>query len=125
MPLPIVKIRAWEVINEAAALSNDVLSAIISGFVAPTSVPLIENYVDEYFSRLAGFWADNSIEIAKRLVLGLYPRWSVDEGSVVEKTDSWLAAHSDAPAALRRLLIERRDDLARAIYLKSTQSSRH
>ena len=37
MPLPIVKIRAWEVINEAAALSNDVLSAIISGFVAPTS----------------------------------------------------------------------------------------
>ncbi|MCF2586946.1 aminopeptidase N [Brevibacterium sp. UCMA 11752] len=125
MPLPIVKIRAWEVINEAAALSNDVLTAIISGFVAPTSMPLIENYVDEYFSRLAGFWADNSIEIARRLVLGLYPRWSVDEEAAVEKTDAWLAAHSDAPAALRRLLIERRDDLARAIYLKSTQSSRH
>ncbi|WP_350269657.1 aminopeptidase N [Brevibacterium sp. CBA3109] len=125
MPLPIVKIRAWEVINEAAALSNDVLSAIIAGFVAPTSMPLIENYVDEYFSRLAGFWADNSIEIARRLVLGLYPRWSVDEEATVEKTDAWLAAHSDAPAALRRLLIERRDDLARAIYLKSTQNSRH
>lgn len=125
MPLPIVKIRAWEVINEAAALSNDVLSAIIAGFVAPTSMPLIENYVDEYFSRLAGFWADNSIEIARRLALGLYPRWSVDEEATVEKTDAWLAAHSDAPAALRRLLIERRDDLARAIYLKSTQHSRH
>ncbi|MDN6123106.1 MAG: aminopeptidase N [Brevibacterium sp.] len=125
MPLPIVKIRAWEVINEAAALSNDVLSAIISGFVAPTSMPLIENYVDEYFSRLASFWIDNSIEIARRLVLGLYPRWSVDEEAVIEKTDAWLAAHGDAPAALRRLLIERRDDLARAVYLKSTQSSRH
>lgn len=125
MPLPIVKIRAWEVINEAAALSNDVLSAIISGFVAPTSMPLIENYVDEYFSRLASFWADNSIEIARRLVLGLYPRWSIDEEATVEKTDAWLAAHADAPAALRRLLIERRDDLARAIYLKSTQNSRH
>ncbi|WP_193096054.1 aminopeptidase N [Brevibacterium sp. FME17] len=125
MPLPIVKIRAWEVINEAAALSNDVLSAIISGFVAPTSIPLIENYVDEYFSRLASFWSDNSIEIARRLVLGLYPRWSVDEEATVEKTDAWLDAHTDAPAALRRLLIERRDDLARAIYLKSTQSSRH
>ena len=125
MPLPIVKIRAWEVINEAASLSNDVLSAIISGFVAPTAMPLIENYVDEYFSRLAGFWIDNSIEIARRLVLGLYPRWSLDEEAVVEKTDAWLAAYSDAPAALRRLLIERRDDLARAIYLKSTQNSRH
>ncbi|GAA1863631.1 aminopeptidase N [Brevibacterium marinum] len=125
MPLPIVKIRAWEVINEAGSLSNDVLSAIISGFVAPSAMPLIENYVDEYFARLANFWLDNSIEIARRLVLGLYPRWSVEEEAVVEKTDAWLTEHSDAPPALRRLLIERRDDLARAIYLKSTQSSRH
>ncbi|MCI4012993.1 aminopeptidase N [Brevibacterium sp. ZH18] len=125
MPLPIVKIRAWEVINEAGALSNDVLSAIISGFVAPTAMPLIESYVDEYFARLDGFWADNSIEIARRLVLGLYPRWSVDDEAVVEKTDAWLASRPNAPAALRRLLIERRDDLARAIWLKSTQSSRH
>ncbi|WP_167199227.1 aminopeptidase N [Brevibacterium pigmentatum] len=125
LPLPIVKIRAWEAIREAGALSNDVLSAIISGFIAPSAMPLIEEYVDEYFDGLLGFWMDNSIEIARRLVLGLYPRWSVDEEAVVEKTDAWLAANVDAPAALRRLVIERRDDLARAIFLKSTQSSRH
>ena len=88
-------------------------------------MPLIEDYVDEYFDRLSGFWAENSIEIARRLVLGLYPQWSIDDESVVERTDAWLGEHQDAPAALRRLLIERRDDLARAIYLKSTQSSRH
>ena len=125
LPLPIVKIRAWEAIREAGALSNDVLSAIIAGFIAPSAMPLIEEYVDEYFDGLLGFWMDNSIEIARRLVLGLYPRWSVDEEAVVEKTDAWLAANVDAPAALRRLVIERRDDLARAIFLKSTQSSRH
>ena len=125
LPLPIVKIRAWEAIREAGALSNDVLSAIISGFIAPSAMPLIEEYVDEYFDGLLGFWMDNSIEIARRLVLGLYPRWSVDEEAVVEKTDTWLAANVDAPAALRRLVIERRDDLARAIFLKSTQSARH
>lgn len=125
LPLPIVKIRAWEAIREAGALSNDVLSAIIAGFIAPSAMPLIEEYVDEYFDGLLGFWMDNSIEIARRLVLGLYPRWSVDEEAVVEKTDAWLAANDDAPAALRRLVIERRDDLARAIFLKSTQSSRH
>jgi aminopeptidase N len=125
LPLPIVKIRAWEAIREASALSNDVLSAIIAGFIAPSALPLIEDYVDEYFDGLLGFWTNNSIEIARRLVLGLYPRWSVDEDAVVEKSDAWLAAHADAPAALRRLIIERRDDLARAIFLKSTQSSRH
>ncbi|WP_209323902.1 aminopeptidase N [Brevibacterium renqingii] len=125
LPLPIVKIRAWEAIRGASALSNDVLSAIISGFIASSALPLIEGYVDEYFDGLLGFWTDNSIEIARRLVLGLYPRWSVDEEAVVEKTDAWLAAHTEAPAALRRLIIERRDDLARAIFLKSTQSSRH
>ncbi|WP_166973870.1 aminopeptidase N [Brevibacterium atlanticum] len=125
LPLPIVKIRAWEAIREAGSLSNDVLSAIISGFIAPSALPLIEDYVDEYFAGLLGFWTNNSIEIARRLVLGLYPRWSVDEDAVVEKTDVWLHANAEAPAALRRLVIERRDDLARAIFLKSTQSSRH
>ncbi|WP_309131346.1 aminopeptidase N [Brevibacterium sp.] len=124
-PLPIAKIRAWSAITDAKSLSNDVLTAIISGFIAPTTMPLIEDYVDEYFDRLSTFWADNSIEIARRLVLGLYPQWSIDDESVVEKTDIWLGEHQDAPAALRRLLIERRDDLARAIYLKSSQSSRH
>lgn len=124
LPLPIVKMRAWETVV-TGSLSNDVLSAIISGFVAPSALPITEMYVDEYFERLAGFWRDNSIEIARRLVLGLYPRWSIDEERVVEKTDAWLAEHPDAPAALRRLLIERRDDLARAIYLKARQTSRH
>ncbi|MCM1011416.1 aminopeptidase N [Brevibacterium sp. XM4083] len=125
LPLPIVKMRAWEAILDAAQLSNDVLSAIISGFVAPSALPITEVYVDEYFERLRGFWADNSIEIARRLVLGLYPRWSDDEEGVVERTDAWLDENADAPAALRRLLIERRDDLARAIFLKSRQTSRH
>ncbi len=124
-PLPIAKIRAWSAIADAKSLSNDVLTAIISGFVAPSTVPLIEDYVDEYFHRLSGFWAENSIEIARRLVVGLYPQWSVDDEAVVERTDAWLGEHQDAPAALRRLLIERRDDLARAVFLKSTQSSRH
>ncbi|WP_181457468.1 ERAP1-like C-terminal domain-containing protein, partial [Burkholderia multivorans] len=85
LPLPIVKMRAWETVV-TGSLSNDVLSAIISGFVAPSALPITEMYVDEYFERLAGFWADNSIEIARRLVLGLYPRWSVDEERVVEIT---------------------------------------
>ncbi len=125
LPLPIVKMRAWETVVEPGALSNDVLTAIISGFVAPAALPITEMYVDEYFERLAGFWADNSIEIARRLVLGLYPKWSMDEEGVVERTDAWLEEHPDAPAALKRLLIERRDDLARAIYLKARQTSRH
>lgn len=125
LPLPIVKMRAWETVVDPGALSNDVLTAIISGFVAPAALPITEMYVDEYFERLAGFWADNSIEIARRLVLGLYPKWSMDEEGVVERTDAWLEEHPDAPSALKRLLIERRDDLARAIYLKARQTSRH
>src|SRR5699024_3637699 len=120
-----VKIRAWEVIREAGSLSNDVLSAVISGFIASSALPLIEDYVDEYFAGLLGFWTDNSIEIARQLVLGLYPRWSIDEEGVVDQSDACLSATDDAPAALRRLIIARRDDLACAIFLKSSQSSRH
>src|SRR5699024_6918461 len=51
-----VQVRRWEVIREAGSLSNDVLSAVISGFIASSALPLIEDYVDEYFAGLLGFW---------------------------------------------------------------------
>src|SRR5690625_5904665 len=49
-------------IREAGSLSNDVLSAVISGFIASSALPLIEDYVDEYFAGLLGFWTDNRSE---------------------------------------------------------------
>ncbi len=117
-PLPIVKMRAWEAITGDTELSNDMLSATIAGFTAPSALPLTESSVSPYFDLLDTVWTTRSIEIARRLVVGLYPHWSQRPQHVLERTDAWLADRPEAPGALRRLLLELRDDLARSIRIR-------
>ena len=74
--------------------------------------------MEQYFERLESFWADHSIEIARRLVLGLYPTWGKDLQRVLDLTNTWLDEHPQAPAAQRRLLVELADNQARAIRLR-------
>ncbi|KLL96108.1 hypothetical protein NJ76_19125 [Rhodococcus sp. IITR03] len=58
-------------------------------------------------------WTSRSIEIARRIVVGLFPA-----ADSLEPVDTWLEAHTDAPAALRRLVIEQRDHLARDLRVQ-------
>ncbi|WP_026530700.1 aminopeptidase N [Haematomicrobium sanguinis] len=100
---------AFERVSGADALSNDEVSALIDGFTDGSSA-LLDPFVPEYFTGLEAFWAENSIEIAQRLVRGLYPSWQGPdtEASIdaVTLTERWLADHPDAPAALTRVLRE-------------------
>lgn len=118
MPLVLAKQRAFTSAVDDHTLSNDALSATIQGFIAPCALPLREPFVKQYFERLESFWTDHSIEIARRLVLGLYPTWSNDAQRVLDLTNAWLDDHPQAPAAQRRLLIELADNQARSIRLR-------
>ncbi|WP_258369187.1 aminopeptidase N [Georgenia satyanarayanai] len=110
-------------------LSNDEVDAVIAGLTQPLHVELLAGYVEPYFALLPGMWADRSIEIAERLVGDLYPDWVDGRGSapedhpVVARTRRWLAEHEDAPAGLRRTLLEQLDDLERALRARSTGTS--
>ncbi|KQQ98734.1 aminopeptidase N [Arthrobacter sp. Leaf141] len=116
-----VKAAAWAAAVEGEELSNQLLSATISGF---TTAPahLLAPYVERYFDCLRGVWAGRSIEIASRIVRGLYPSaqdlapgTEPAEHPVLRRTDSWLEANADAPRALRRIIIEQRSHLLRAL----------
>ena len=61
--------------------------------------------------------AAGSIELAQRLVLGLFPA-----AESTEAVDARLEQNGDAPGALRRLVIESRDDLARDLRVRAAQS---
>ncbi|MGO4494083.1 aminopeptidase N, partial [Arthrobacter sp. 2YAF22_2] len=104
------------------SLSNQLLSATIAGFnTAPAA--LLAGYVEPYFECLERVWSDRSIEIASRIVRGLYPAGqdldapgsSPAEHPVIARSDRWLAEHPDAPRALRRIIIEQRSHLLRAL----------
>ncbi|NLU84987.1 ERAP1-like C-terminal domain-containing protein, partial [Rhodococcus sp. HNM0569] len=107
-PLDAVKIAAWTSIFDDPQLSNDRIGALIGGFTTGARAPRGEEFADRYFAALLTTWSERSIEIARRIVVGLFPR-TEDTRAV----DSWLAAADDAPAALRRLVVEQRDFLRR------------
>ncbi len=121
-PDPAVKDAAWDAAVHGTSLSNQLLSATIAGFnTAPAA--LLAGYVEPYFECLERVWSDRSIEIASRIVRGLYPAGqdldapgsSPAEHPVIARSDRWLAEHPDAPRALRRIIIEQRSHLLRAL----------
>ncbi|MDF2561470.1 MAG: aminopeptidase [Microbacterium sp.] len=113
-----VRREAWDAAWTDLALSNDHLDAEIEGFRAGGRRDLIESFDAEYFARIATVWNERSIEIARRLVLGLFP--SSDSLSAV---DAWIAENAAAPAALRRLIVEQRDHLERDLRVRAAQGA--
>ncbi|MBM7460916.1 aminopeptidase N [Rhodococcus coprophilus] len=108
-----VKAHAWASILADRTLTNDHLDAVIGGFRAGARRDLTAPYDADYFAVLRDTWTDRSIEIARRIVVGLFP-----PAETLEPVDVWLAANADAPAALRRLVVEQRDHLARDLRVR-------
>ncbi|MBO8198597.1 aminopeptidase N [Streptomyces smyrnaeus] len=113
-PSAAVKAQAWAGVVESDALSNALVEATISGFDQPGQTELTAPYAPRYFEVLESVWASRSIEIAMAIVRGLFPA-SQGNQATLDATDAWLTGHPDAAPALRRLVAESRDDLARAL----------
>jgi len=109
-----VREAAWRAAWEDASLSNDHLSATIAGVRAGGRRDLVAAFDEEYFARIEPAWRGRSIEIARRLVAGMFPA-----SATTEPADAWLAAHPDAPGALRRIVLEQRDHLARDLRVRA------
>ncbi|GGK36103.1 aminopeptidase N [Nocardia camponoti] len=113
-PLAEVKEQAWTSALTDTSLTNDHLDAVITGFGAGPTRTLTAPYDAAYFAALGEIWDTRSIEIARRIVVGLFPR-----GESLTDVDTWLATNPDAPAALRRLVVEQRDHLARDLRVRA------
>ncbi|PNI09534.1 aminopeptidase N [Arthrobacter sp. AFG7.2] len=116
-----VKTAAWQAAVHGSELSNQLLTATISGFTTAPAA-LLDPYVEPYFACLRDVWESRSIEIASRIVRGLYPAaQDLAAGSepaqhpVILRTEDWLAANANAPRALRRIIVEQRSHLQRAL----------
>ncbi|WNI15507.1 aminopeptidase N [Actinacidiphila sp. ITFR-21] len=118
-----VKAAAWADVVDFDTLSNALVEATIAGFAQPGSRELTAPYVAPYFAALEGLWASRSIEIGMSVVRGLFPALQ-DRESTLKAADAWVAAHPSAPPALRRLVLESRDDLARALRAQSCDAGR-
>ncbi|KUO13866.1 aminopeptidase N [Streptomyces sp. DSM 15324] len=113
-PSAAVKAQAWAQVVESEELSNALVEATIAGFAQPSQRELLAPYAQKYFAAIDRVWSERSIQIAMTVVKGLYP-YLQDSPQTLVETDVWLAAHDAAPPALRRLVLEAWDDLARGL----------
>lgn len=113
-PSAAVKAQAWATVVESDKLSNALVEATIDGFGQPSQRELLAPYAASYFEAIERVWAERSIQIGMDVVKGLFPELQ-DDPATLSATDAWLTSHPDAAPALRRLVLEARDDLARAL----------
>lgn len=111
-PLAEAKARAWQQAIEDDSLPNIFTRTMIEGFARPGQEDLLDDYVARYFDAVPGVWERRSSEVAQTVVIGLYPHWKIDADGLAA-ADAFLAG--DHPAALRRLISEGRDTVARSL----------
>jgi aminopeptidase N len=121
-PSAAVKAQAWAQVVESDALSNALVEATIAGFDQPSQRELTAPYAELYFAAIERVWRERSIQIGMDVVRGLFPGFQ-DRQETLDATDAWLDTHADAAPALRRLVLEARDDLARALRAQACDAA--
>ncbi|ABS04988.1 aminopeptidase N [Kineococcus radiotolerans SRS30216 = ATCC BAA-149] len=122
VPTAQAKQRAWADVVERGDLPNAVQASVIAGFGRAHDEALLRPFVEPYFAALRGVWAERTNEMAQQIVTGLYPL-DLADAALLERTDRWLAEETDAPPALRRLVLENRDGVARALRAQERDAS--
>jgi aminopeptidase N len=117
VPTLTAKRETWETLTDGK-LTIAMFRATIIGFADPDQPALVQPYRPEYFAALARVWAEWSSAMAQDFVEYGYLTGAVEEATI-EATDAYLADEPAPPAALRRLLIEGRDEVARALRNQS------
>ncbi|TAP44099.1 aminopeptidase N [Arthrobacter sp. S39] len=118
IPTPDAKAAAWESIVVKGDLSNALQGSAVAGFMRVLDRSLLEPYAEKYFAAVPGIVATRTHALAQQVVVGLYPALLTTQATV-DRTDSFLAALPAESAALRRMMLENRDGVARALRARA------
>ncbi|WP_151524609.1 aminopeptidase N [Serinicoccus kebangsaanensis] len=120
-PSPEAKEKAWVDAVETAGLSNSVLAAMALGFGRVHEEALLEPFVERYHGVVNQVWDERTHHIAESLAIGFYPL-ALASPTLLEASESWLAANPDASNSLRRTISENRDAVARAVAAQAADA---
>ncbi|TDE97314.1 aminopeptidase N [Occultella glacieicola] len=120
IPTAQAKEAAWAAVVDGAELPNAVQAAVIQGFGRAHDRALLAAFPDRYFDSLEKVWSERTNEIAQNIVVGLYPAQLADIDTstgvdVLARTDEFLTRLGERTPSLRRLVVESRDSVRRAL----------
>ena len=112
IPSAAAKAEAWARIIDPG-LPNAMFRAALRGFQDLDQDELLAPYADRFFEALPAIWRNGATDVAQFFTKLAYPA-SVISQQAIDSADAYIARTSPTPA-LRRLLIEGRDEVARAL----------
>jgi aminopeptidase N len=112
IPTAEAKAAAWAKITDGS-LPNATVKAVLRGFKSPDQDALLVPYAERYYAALAGLWEDGASDLAQFFAAAAYPDGIITQAGLHE-TDTYIDAANPVPA-LRRLLLEQRDTVARCL----------
>jgi aminopeptidase N len=115
------KAETWRRLVEDYHLPNWLQRSLLQGFQDPRQIDLTAPYAARYFEVVDEIWATLDSEPAQDFVTGAYPAYQISDETVA-LTDAWLA-RDGSPAPLRRLIIEGRDGIIRALKARTRDAS--
>jgi aminopeptidase N len=121
IPTPEAKAAAWESIVVKGELSNALQGSAVTGFTRVLDTSLLEPYSEKYFEAVPGIVAMRTHALAQQIVVGLYPSQLTTQATV-DRTDGFLAGLPPESTALRRMMLENRDGVARALRARAVDA---
>jgi aminopeptidase N len=119
-PTEAAKAEAWRTILEDTSRPLAHLGDMMSGFQQLGQVELLEPYVAPFFDALPGVWENRDLRYMLGFGRSMYPHQVVSEDTV-RATDAYLE-HRDVPGPVRRMLLEGRDGIVRAIRARAVDA---
>jgi aminopeptidase N len=116
-PTARAKQQVWHLVVERTDTHNAEISAMIGGFQQPNQLDLLEPYVERYFDAIGDVWANRTGDTARTIAEGLFPYLMIEQ-STIDRVDEYLR-HAKPPAGLRRILLENRDAIGRALRARA------
>ncbi len=114
IPTAEAKQKVWDAVVVEGSLPNAAQRAAIAGFSRVHEQSLLEPFRSQYFAAIRSVWAEKSHEISSTIVNGFYPAHLVSQATI-DATDAFLAELGEETPALRRLVLENRDGVLRAL----------
>ncbi len=111
------KAAAWALLAESADISADLLRSVASAFHQPGQSALLAPYARRYFDVLPDIWSASGGHLRVARGAALFPVTAASQ-DLINGIDEFLAAGEREPGLIR-VLIERRDQVLRALQSRA------
>lgn len=121
IPTAEAKQAVWDAVVVDGSMPNAAQRAAIGGFGRVHNSALLVPFRAKYFASIRTVWEEKSHEISSSIVNGLFPALPVS-AETIAATDQFLAELGTQTPALRRLVLENRDGVARALKAQAADN---